>query len=671
MSSGRGSVLLVAVAGTILGAAHADVRPPTTHQALDAARRFQASWLVQWKHSERTRHVGDVCSEQGCPLPVAQAMASLHCHRSFTDLAPQRGASAAAARRSMYFIPPERFLPSRRSAFAVCPGWALDVLSARSMPGTDDGLLPELRQSVRAQRDSVLAALEAAMQTDSASDLLIGQRVRFSLDQGGPSQAARVLTSCPASRWWCSALAGLVAYSADSLARSDVLFTAAARAMPDSVRCAWNDLSALLDTIARRSYAKLTCTARDSANARVWWLSDALYVTRGNERRAAHYARMTSLAIHSALGRDERFDWQANTGNDARREMITRFGWPTYTYWGGEEQDAEHDRYLQRFGESPPNGPYTTYEYAADNRVHLVPNAAALSAPFSASDSSWELSARKGEQLWWPREHLQLSAPLVQLAAPQVAVLRRESSSIIAAAVQLPADGAGYRAGEKIGDVALVASPQPDSVIVVAQHDGIAGNTVALFGNVPFGRALIGVEFTSHTPRSSGRVRFGQEIAPPLDRLKPGETAISQPVLLARPTERGAPRLDCIVALMATTATVKRTEPFGVYWETYGFPASDTLTIAIWIERHTPESLLRKVATSLNLVEDQNTPIVIKWTAAPGAPDDLIIEGPVRVVGRQLRIDASHLAAGTYWLDVAAQVRGSPPVRGRREIVVQ
>ena len=204
-------MLLVAVAGTILGAAHAGVRPPTTNEALDAVRQFQASWLVQWKESERAHHKGDVCSALGCPPRIAQAMAALHCHRAFTEISTQRGAGEAAARRSRYFIPPERFLPSRRSAFAVCPGWAAGDSGARSPPGIDDALLPELRQSVRAERDSVLALLEAAMQDDAASGLLIGQRVRFSLDQDGPSQAARVLSPCRARQWWCSALEALVA----------------------------------------------------------------------------------------------------------------------------------------------------------------------------------------------------------------------------------------------------------------------------------------------------------------------------------------------------------------------------------------------------------------------------------------------------------------------------
>lgn len=150
--------------------------------------------------------------------------------------------------------------------------------------------------------------------------------------------------------------------------------------------------------------------------------------------------------------------------------------------------------------------------------------------------------------------------------------------------------------------------------------------------------------------------------------MRTTDRAISDPVILQAPSVDDVLPVETNAALQRMAAS-PRVQPVGkmaIYWETYGFAATDTMELALWIERHTEQGIARSFTNRLGLTTDLNTPVAVSWTELPGTARVHVIEGPVRIVGRSVSVDVSHLAKGSYWLDVAARTPGGETVRGRR-----
>ena len=78
------------------------------------------------------------------------------------------------------------------------------------------------------------------------------------------------------------------------------------------------------------------------------------------------------------------------------------------------------------------------------------------------------------------------------------------------------------------------------------------------------------------------RTRFGVTPPAPLSALKPGETAISDPVLIATTDVRTAPTRRSAQMLGSTACAAQKV---GVYWETYGYAPGDSVDVAVIITR--------------------------------------------------------------------------------------
>ena len=187
-----------------------------------------------------------------------------------------------------------------------------------------------LRYALRALLDSAALALPGDAR-------IAGQRVRFALDAGDVSGAASAAASCSGEPVRCGLLRGFVRYRAGDVRMADSIFTSIAQAMRDDERCAWNDVRMLLDADTRRAYTGMSCEARADFEARLWWLSDPLYLEPGNERRAEHVARKVWAALLTPLGFDGRQHWRPKQGGEAVAESLLRYGWPSQMYWGGPE----------------------------------------------------------------------------------------------------------------------------------------------------------------------------------------------------------------------------------------------------------------------------------------------------------------------------------------------
>ncbi|MEO7359127.1 MAG: hypothetical protein ABI120_02275, partial [Gemmatimonadaceae bacterium] len=171
---------------------------------------------------------------------------------------------------------------------------------------------------------------------------------------------------------------------------AEVAFREMHAAMTPAQQCAWDDVRDLLPTSERNAYTGLSCNARVSATATLWWLADPLFRVAGNERQVEQESRRVEILLHSTLDQDERYSWNDKFGGDALRTLVQRYGWPGYTAWGGEYIDDDHTDYLE-VRKAPRASPYTTFEYSID-RAQLLPSWGAVASPFTAPETSWILT---------------------------------------------------------------------------------------------------------------------------------------------------------------------------------------------------------------------------------------------------------------------------------------
>jgi hypothetical protein len=624
-----------------------------------AALRFFNEWGLAWRTSEAERHQFEF-SEAGMRTRQLQ----LHCH---PDIA---GPYARLRMGSM--------IRSEDSWYAVCPAWFLgDVGPADERLGIDNALAPDLRTTVRARRQSLVEYYARANAAVPASEWVVGQRVRFLVDQRSFDSAQHVARECRARAWWCAQLAGYVLAARGEWVAAESVFVAAVANLPAAERCRRTDLTELLDSTARNAYAKIPCVERDAINERIWWLADPLYIEAGNERRAEQFVRQVRVEFRRAIDRDERYNWNRSAGGDALMRMIERYGWPAYTFWNGLRTDLSHSGYLvdNRTG---MNEPYSTFEYGA-GRVHLFPVWDAIADPLRSLATHWTISDtvradQWSESLWWPREHAALKAPLVQLPEPQVAYLRRDAHVIVAAATDLAAGPLGRPTGATI-DATLVLSDAPGVFQRVGGGSGVVGEPLVARGDVMPRPTVMGIEFMAPNPRGPPGGRTRQSIAPPptLAALLPNGVAISDPVVLRAPPDGEVLSNDPDVAIarMAGSTRVPASKRIGVYWETYGFRPTDSVNVAIWIERYTQQGIMRRFGIVLRVATDLNTPIAMSWSEPDPGRRSYAMDGNVPIVGRSIVLDVSTLPHGEYWLDVAVGKPGQEPVRGRRAFTVR
>lgn len=617
-------------------------------------------------------------------------------------------------------------IESRHTSFNVCPSW---YLGPQKLPpwderrSIDEALSSAYLAAVKQARAIVVRTVDSALRALPSDPWLVGQAIRFRLDERNFADAGRILSDCSAAAWWCDMLRGHVQSVAGDPIAAEATLRRAVAAMPSAERCQWTDVRELLSGQLRELYERMPCATQDSVARRLWWLADPLWTEPGNDRFTEQLARRTLLALRTALPRDERFDWRDEVGSDARRQLVLRYGWPAYMHWPGLSNDTVR---LSRLRVQPdasgnpsaPNVPFVSYEYPA-GRIHLVPGMRALWEPFRALQSDWTIASPPGGDtvpslvlprkmpfdryaegasgifaenaryhsrwvkelyprfvdsvFWWPDEHYAAPRRLMPLPTAEFVVLRRQTHDIVAVALNVT--GALDRPdGSRIDSIALVVTPHPDTITIPVRATGATGAPIVLSANIEARPTMIGVELPhGANGEPAARTRFGLVPPPALSVMSASDRAMSDPVLLrAVDAQKSAVSTADALAAMAPTSVVTRGNAIGLYWETYGFAPTDSVTIAIRIERHTPESDARKLAVRLNLVPDRNTPVLLTWKEAGGnAGRRVVIDGPIPIVGRLLSVETGKLPRGDYWVDVAVEAPGRDAVWSRKSIKVR
>jgi hypothetical protein len=493
-------------------------------------------------------------------------------------------------------------------------------------PNVRDYVVPDEGKDIIRARAQLLRELERASAAVPGDDWIMGQRIRY-LTEAHDTSASRVARSCRATKWWCDALLGLALHVSGDFAAADSVFAVALDSMPATTRCHWLNLSPLLDDDIRGTYRKLSCAEREAIDARIWWVSDPLYLTPGNERRTEHFSRV----LHTALQQNSANTYGLSWGGDLA-ELILRFGWaekwtqepPGSTYLDSKPSITGHEREpgYHFFLTQPP------------------PDSLALIA-----DSVFDIYQ------FPPREQY---APIytrgfVRLDA-QVARFRRGDSTKVVAAYDVNNDTIFGRRQFTAAVIAMGDESTPPSKTEVAESP--VRNVLTI--STPWKSQLIGVELLAKDSAGAARWRSGFPDIP----LDSGRISVSD-LLFVDGTPSLPADLDEAVTRAHGGTKFRRNQKIGLFWELYGrTPADSALPISLTI---TPvdRSLLRRAFRALRIAP-RLTPLNIRWqeNGASGV-----------LSARSVLLDLSLVPAGKY--SVKLEVGSYPGAVASRIIEVK
>lgn len=476
---------------------------------------------------------------------------------------------------------------------------------------SDDYVVPAEGEEIVRARNEMLRAFAKASDAVPGDDWIVGQRVRYLLETRDTS-AITVARDCRATRWWCDALLGMSLHIHGDFAAADSAFAVALDSMPEQTRCHWLNLGPLLDDDIRGTYRKMTCAERRAADARIWWISDPLYMIPGNERRTEHFSRV----LHTVLQQNAVNTYGLSWGGDLA-ELILRFGW------------------AEKWTQEPPNNPYpggqpsiTGHEREPGYHFFLTqrpPDSLSLIA-----DSVFDIYQFPPREQYAPtytRWFLRLDA--------QVARFRRGDSTRIVAAYDVSSDSIF---GRKRFAAALVATGDTAAIQSKAEVAESPSRNV-LTVSTPWKDQLIGVELLAKDSAAAARWRSGFAEIP----LDSGRISVSDLLFVD-----GAPDLPADLDEATGRAhggtKFQRNTKIGLFWELYGkAPADSTLPISLTITR-VDEGLLSRAFQALRIAP-KTMPLNIRWQE----------NGASGVLSpRSIVLDLSMVPAGKYVVKLQA-----------------
>lgn len=479
-----------------------------------------------------------------------------------------------------------------------------------------DYTVPDEGRDIVKARAELLRALERAAAVIPGDDWIMGQRIRY-LVEARDSNTVAIARSCRATKWWCDALLGLALHVRGDFLAADSAYALALDAMPSALRCHWMNLGPLLDDDIRGTYRRMTCGQREAADARIWWVSDPLYMTPGNERRTEHYSRV----LHTMLQQNSVNTYGTSWGGDLA-ELILRFGWaekwtqqPSRSMYPdanpaitGHEREPGYHFFLTR---RPP-----------DSLAQIV-------------DSIFDIFQYPPREQYSPgyaRGFARLDA--------QVARFRRGDSTKVVAAYDVTSDTIF---GKHKFAAAVVAMGNESATPAMTQVNESPTRNV-LTVTTPWREQLIGVELLAKDSAAAARWRSGfGEI-----QLDSGSISVSDLLFVD-----GAPSLpaslDDAIPRAHGGTRFRRNVQVGLFWELYGStPADSALPVTLTI---TPvdEGLLRRAFRVLRIAP-KATPLNIRWqeNGAGG------VMSP-----RSVLLDLSAVPPGRYAVKLEAGIIGA------------
>jgi hypothetical protein len=493
-------------------------------------------------------------------------------------------------------------------------------------PNLRDYVVPEEGNEIRRARAELLRDLETASAALPGDDWIIGQRIRY-LVETRDTAAISLARSCRATKWWCEALLGLALHVKGNFAGADSLFSMALDDMPSLTRCYWGNLSPLLDDDIRGTYRKMTCSQRELVNTRIWWVSDPLYMTPGNERRTEHFSRV----MHTALQKDAKNTFGLSWGGDLA-ELILRFGWAEK--WTQQPSPSMYSQVEPAITghEREPGFHFFLTQRPPDNLAQIV-------------DSLFDIYQFPPREQYSPG----YTRAFVKLDA-QVARFRRGDSTRVVAGYDVRTDTIFGR--RKFAAMLIAMGDEATTPSRTELAESPAKNVLTLM--TPWKSQLIGVELLASDSAGAARWRSGFAEIP----LDSGRISVSDLLFVDGSPSLPADLNDAIVRVHGGTK-FRRDTRVGLFWELYGTtPADSALPISLTI---TPidEGMLRRAFRALRIAP-KATPLNIRWQE----------NGAAGVLSaRSLLLDLSLVPAGKYAVKI--EVGNDPRAVASRIIEVR
>jgi hypothetical protein len=484
---------------------------------------------------------------------------------------------------------------------------------------------PSLTESgvVRAARGDLIRALENAAGQLPGDGWIVGQLVRYLVEQGAADSAIAAARRCRAARWWCSALEGFARHMAHDYAGADSAFAQAVRQMPEPERCDWTDLAPLLGEEARE-YRSVGCNERDSLNERLWWLARPLYSRPGNDLRTEHYARHTMGLLLADAATPDGIPWGAD-----RRELVVRFGWP-----------VRWSRPWNRPGEVSPRG---ILGHEPGPSFWFFPEPAITQPWDDPTVVQWNPERERPPARYAPPYATGFS----RIDDVQFARFSRGDTTLNVAAFDLTADSV---LGDHPADTRLAVAQDPSTPIVVAPVSAL-GRSGALTLRSLWRPAVLSLEAVGvDTPWVARRRTV---TAPDPGGLPP----LLSDLLLFVPGDLLPKYLEGALATALPAPTVRRSRPTGLYWETYG-KTDSSVTVELAVSNIKPKDKNEPPypvgRPFCPFAASAHSPVRLRWVEDPATRPSGI--------GRSVVLDLHTVSPGralvTLQTSVAGRVRG-------------
>jgi hypothetical protein len=496
---------------------------------------------------------------------------------------------------------------------------------------------PESPQVITA-RSRLLIVLDSLGQLLPGDRWIVGQKLRYLIEQGRPDAADSVAISCAADTrvrsmfGWCLALAGYSAQERGDYARADAAFAEALQAMPENERCAFQDLSILLDGRAAGQFRRASCQERDTLAAAFWRLVQPLYLTGVNDMRTEFLARITRMFIE----RDTRTPMNGWWNSDDR-ETLLRFG-------GGQW-------YTQLYR---PPGSTREAPVASHRRgpaFNFVPDGRALASPDRLTLDDWEyadVATRSGYAPVW-------AGSFEPLLDNQVAIFRRGDSAVVVAAFNITDHVTTSHTKFQAGVFAAVVDSGIIQPPIGTKLDNV-GNAVVSTIRAPWRPMIVSLEVIDTSSRAAGRARFALRMPAPGSRL-----SLSDLLLYTVSADSAPANLDLAIPRALRALRVPNNRQVGLFWETYGArPQGEAFDYALLVQP-IGQSWLHRTFIKMH-VKDPDRTLSLQWSEVPTVNNDVACRG--------VTVDLSRLKPGRYRVSLSLTARGELPVVTEREITI-
>ncbi len=531
---------------------------------------------------------------------------------------------------------------------------------------SDYALSVEARDTVRAHRRALLTVLDAAAARLPGDRWLLGQRVRFLIDQGDDQAAARAASNCGTERWWCGLLTGYVLDVAGDRAAAARAATEAYTEMPVARRAEWGDIHLLLQYSARAAYQALPTPTRDSLDALAWWLADPLFMEDGNDRFAEHLLRRVDVALHDGQV-DLLWDWRWNYQGPALAEMFLRYGRPPTAKvctngMMGRPMMTENDwpypmhmdnalgHFLSWMDMGQPLGCRVGDTYVGP-QFHTMPAWRAILDPLHVATDDWDLAPTRDvgdywDGSWWaPEFYLRKSGPLVPVHY-QVAMFRRQVNPVVAAAMEW--DTVTYTFAPPAQVIAAAITMSGPNAPRIGARDTMRSDALhGIAATIPSGPSVLSLEMV---PRSgsgtAGRARFGIDAPPGLAQLAAGEIALSDLALVRTGEDQPEPRTANEMLSRMLGSTIVHGSRVGVYWEAYGLADGDTVDVSVKVVRQNDANLARRIGTAIGLARSASDSLLVRWREPRRGDPSPTVDAGVSIRPRGVNLGLSQQQSG-------------------------